>query len=338
MKHTGAQRAAVAKRAGVSESTVSRALSGSNLISEKTKERIRKAASELGYIPNKQAACFSTQKTSRLGFVVPVYRSFPLFSRAYFPAMLDGAVKGAEQRGYSITIIPDKKGDEFKDLPNTVKSREVDGLLMVITTISDPRIEELKNQEIPFVLINSLRQGCYSVDSNPLPGMKKAFEYMVEMDHRNIGYISGDRQYQNSLDRLDAFNQLAHEFKIKNVIMDGNFSRRSGYYCAGKFLNNGNPPSLIMTSSDREAIGVIDYCRDHNVSIPEQLSVIGFDNLDPAEFVTPTITTVDNPVTQTGEQSSKLLIDMIEGNIKEPVAKKLDTGFIVRQSSGKRKN
>ena len=104
----------VAKMAGVSESTVSRALSRHPMVSEATKKKVKYAAQALGYVPNRQAAFLAKNKTYRLGLVIPSYKSFPPFSRSYFPALLDGVVLGAEERNYSITVILDKKEDKFK--------------------------------------------------------------------------------------------------------------------------------------------------------------------------------------------------------------------------------
>ncbi|OGJ85657.1 MAG: hypothetical protein A2268_16790 [Candidatus Raymondbacteria bacterium RifOxyA12_full_50_37] len=324
----------MAKKAGVSASTVSRALSGSPLISEPTRERIRAIAEKMAYTPNRQASLLARQKTLRLGFVVPYYKSIPPFSRSYFPALLNGLVTGAEEKGYSITIIVDTTGDTYKDLSKIVQSKEVDGLLLAINKINDLRIPELKKNNVPFVLINSYGKGFSSVDNNPLPGMTAAFEHLISLGHTTIGYISGDMHYYNAIDRLEAFKTLAEKFKVTTQVEVGNFSKTSGYYCAGKLLQ-GAPVTAIMTSSDREALGVLEYCRDHAIAIPDKVSVIGFDDLDPAAYVHPALTTIDNPVDETGKAASQLLIDTLETRTNDPRQIRLDTGFIIRQSTGK---
>ncbi|MFH0919693.1 MAG: LacI family DNA-binding transcriptional regulator [Fibrobacterota bacterium] len=333
--HTGATRRAVAKKAGVSESTVSRALSGSPLISEETRLRIQKAALALSYIPNQQAYLLAKKKTLRLGLVVPYYKSIPTFSRSYFPMLLDGAITHAEERGYSITIILDKEGDQFKDLPLLVKRKEVDGLLLSILRKGDARINDLRQQNISFVLINSIAANAFCVDNNPEPGMRRAFDYTREMGHRIIGFIAGDMKYHNAEERFTVFKRLAAEFGFSYTVEEGNFSKTSGYCAAGKLLQSSPRPTLLMTSSDREALGVLEYCRDHKINIPMDISLIGFDNLDPAGYVYPALTTIDNPIRDIALESARLLIGIIEGKEKEPRVVRLDTGFVVRQSSGK---
>jgi LacI family transcriptional regulator len=215
-----------------------------------------------------------------------------------------------------------------------VDGREVDGLLLSVTPTDDERIAALRKRRIPFVLINNYVKGISSVDGNPRPGMRRAFEYAVEQGHSRIGYITGDMGYRNAIDRLAVFRELADEFSVSNTVAEGNFSRTSGYICAGKLLQSRERPTLIMTAADREAMGVLDYCGQHRIRVPDDVSVIGYDNLEPARTISPGLTTVDNPVTQAGFVGAQTLVDIIEGKARRPVARWLDTGFVVRESSG----
>ena len=332
--HTGASRKDIARAAGVAESTVSRALNDSPLISAEVKRRVRESAASLGYVPSRQAARFATRKTFHLGFVVRSYRTFAPFSRPYFPALLDGAVLGAEERGYYITIILDRHHDTIDDIVKLVKSREVDGLIMSVTPVDDHRIEALKHSAVPFVLINNYMEGVSSVDGDPQPGMRLAFEHARSLGHRVVGYVTGDLGFRNAVDRLDVFKALAQEFQVDARVVQGDFSKTSGYAAAGTLLQSGSPPTLIMTAADREAFGIMDYCRQHHIRIPQDVSLIGYDNLDPANTVSPALTTVDNPVTRSGYEGAQLLIDILEGKAVGPKARKLDTGFVARESTG----
>ncbi|MBD3240686.1 MAG: LacI family DNA-binding transcriptional regulator, partial [Chitinivibrionales bacterium] len=333
--HTCARRADVARAVGVAESTVSRALSDSPLISDDVKRRVREAAQRLGYVPSRQAARFARRRTYHLGFVVRSYASFAPFSRAYFPALLDGAVLGAEERGYHVTVVLDRRHDDVDEIAGMVSSREVDGLLLSVTPADDDRVLALKKRGIPCVLINNYMKGMSSVDGDPRAGMRLAFEHALELGHARLGYVTGDMAYRNAVDRLAMVHRLAEEHGVKISVAEGNFSRTSGYIAAGKLLQSPRPPSLIMTAADREAMGVLDYCRQHRLRVPEDVSVIGYDNLEPARTVSPGLTTVDNPVTRAGLVGAQLLIDTIEGKTKRPVARWLETGFVVRESTGR---
>ncbi len=332
--HTSARRADVAREAGVAESTVSRALSDSPLISDQVKRRVRETAQRLGYVPSRQAARFARRRTYHLGFVVRSYASFAPFSRAYFPALLDGAVLGAEERGYYVTVVLDRRHDDIDDIAGMVSSREVDGLLLSVTPADDDRVLALKKRGVPCVLINNYMKGVSSVDGASGTGMRRAFEHALGLGHTRLAYVTGDMAYRNAVDRLNTVKRLAEEHGVSVDIAEGDFSRSSGYICAGKLLQSPRPPSLILTAADREAMGVLDYCRQHRMRVPDDISVIGYDNLEPARTVSPSLTTVDNPVTRSGFVGAQLLIDTIEGKVKRSVARWLDTGFVVRESTG----
>jgi LacI family transcriptional regulator len=330
-----ANRADVARRAGVAESTVSRALNDSSLISESIKAKVRESALELGYVPSRQAALFARNRSYTIGFVVPEYKSFPPFSRPYFPALLDGAVLGAEERGYSITIVLDKVPRKVRDYVTLLHSRTVDGLLFAVTPSDYGPFAELVDSGMPFVLIDNYHEGISSVDSRPEPGMREAFSHAYNLGHRDIGYVTGDMGFRNAVDRLAAFEALAAEFGMRSSIAEGDFSRSSGYRGAAKLLGGRARPSLIMTSSDRAAMGVMAYCGEKGISIPSELSVIGYDNLYPAQDTVPSLSTVDHPISLSGRVGTNLLADLVEGKEKGPVQKWLDTGFVVRESTSR---
>jgi LacI family transcriptional regulator len=330
-----ANRADVARRAGVAESTVSRALNDSPLITETIKARVRESALELGYVPSRQAALFARNRSYTIGLVVPEYQSFPPFSRPYFPALLDGAVLAAENRGYSITIFLDKLSRKARDYIALLHSRTVDGLIFAVTPSDYDPFAELVGTGLPFVLIDSYHEGISSVDSRPLPGMREAFSHACNLGHREIGYITGDMRFRNAVDRLAAFEALAAEFGIISHIAQGDFSRSSGYRGAGRLLGGQDRPTLIMTSSDRTALGVMTYCAEKGFAVPRDVSVIGYDNLYPAEDLQPSLSTVDHPISLAGRVGTGLLTDLIEGKEKGPVAKWLDTSFVVRESTAK---
>lgn len=313
---------------------MSRALSDSPLISPAVRQKVKQAAEALNYVPSRLAARFAARRTFHLGLVVRSYGAFPPFSRPYFPAILDGAVLGAEERGFRVVIVIDRRHEGTDDLVRLVQSSEVDGLLFTATPADDDRIASLRDACVPFVLVNNYCDGVNSVDNRPEPGMRKAFEQLYAYGHRVFGYVSGDMGYRNATDRLAVFRKLAAEFNVETRVELGNFSRANGYMCAGRLLQAQSAPTAIMTAADRAALGVLDYCRQHRIRVPEDVSVVGFDNLDPAQDIIPALTTVDNPVTATGRAAARLLVDLIEKKIRKPVTQWLDTGYVIRQSTG----
>lgn len=326
-------RADVARLAGVAESTVSRALNDSALISPAVRARVKQVAQELGYAPNRQAAMFAKNRTGTVGMVVPRYTSFPPFSRAYFPTVLNGAVVAGESRGYFVTIVLDHRDTTAKTLARLVLEKSVDGLLFTVSPAEYARYEYLAEQDIPFVLINNYHENMSSVDAWPEAGMRHAFQHVYDLGHRRIGYITGDTTFKNGQDRLDVFTRLCDEYRVESSIVPGDFSRTSGRRGAEYLLQQPTPPTVILTASDRAAIGVLSYCEDRGIRVPTDVSVIGYDNLHTAEDTSPPLTTVANPIEQSGYVGMQTLIDLLEGRQQGPVYHWLDTSLKVRDST-----
>ncbi|TVR05525.1 MAG: LacI family transcriptional regulator [Spirochaetaceae bacterium] len=334
MSNTKSSRADVAREAGVAESTVSRALNDSPLISDEVKARVRAAAVELGYVLNRQAAMFARNRAGAIGMVVPRYASFPPFSRAYFPAVLDGVVVAAEERGYFVTIILERENTTAEMLAQLVSGRSVDGLLFTVTPAMYDRYEYLDAEGLPFVFINNYHDGMFGVDSLPEPGMRKAFARAVELGHQQIGYVAGDLRFKNGQDRLAVFQKLCSEHGIVGVVCDGDFSRTSGYRCCETLLRDDPDITMIMTASDRSALGVLAYCEEHGINVPEDMSVVGYDDLHPAQDAFPPLSTVQNPIEKSGWTAANMIIDVVEGIRSEPTTVWLDTDYVDRQSTG----
>jgi LacI family transcriptional regulator len=326
-------RSDVAALAGVSESTVSRALNNSPLITEPVKRKVREAAKRLGYVPSRQAALFARKRTNNIGFVVPAYSSFPPFSRSYFPALLDGLVLESDEKGYAPTIILDKQDRTTEDYSVLVRSRRVDGLLFAVTPADFRPFAGLREAGIPFVLINNYHKDLNSADALPESGMRKAFSHGYNLGHRRIGYITGDMRYRNAVDRLEIFNKLSKEFGAEAVVEQGDFSKTSGFKGTRRLFSRSNTPTLIMTASDRAAFGVLEFAALNKIHIPGDLSVIGYDDLPPVQDVFPPLSTVVHPVTALARQAARLLIDILEKQREEPVQEWLDTDFVVREST-----
>ena len=323
----------IARAAGVAESTVSRALQDSPLITDAVKKRVRDLAVELGYVPSRQAALFASKRTYTLGYVVPSYGSFTPFSRSYFPTLLDGLVIRADELGYSVTIILDKVSSDTHSYLRLVHSRTVDGLLFAVTHSDGQPFQALRDEDVPFVLINNYQDGITSVDARPVGGMRKAFDHAAALGHRSLGYVAGDEHFKNAVDRLGTFRSLADEFGMEGAVVAGDFSRTSGYRGAEVLLSGRSRPSLIMTSSDRAAFGVIQYAGDNGIAIPRDLSVIGYDDFYPASTSSPPLTTVSQPVLEMGKRAVSLLVDQIEGRQNDPCQEFLETDFVVRKST-----
>jgi LacI family transcriptional regulator len=322
-------RADVAKAAGVSESTVSRALNDSQLISEAIKKRVREQAELLGYFPSRTATLFASNKSLTLGFVVPYYRHIMPFTRPYFPSLLDGLLLGSMDRGYNISIVFENHLGKYRTYNELINSHSYDGLVFAITQDDFPELDSMLEHNIPLILVNNYHEGAASVYARPNQGMASAFAHAVNLGHHSIGYITGDLRFKNGKDRLAVFETLASQYHLSTQIVEGNFSRSSGFEALSSF---GSRPSLVMTASDRQAFGFMQACLEAGIKIPKDISVIGYDNFQPAGTSSPPLTTVEHPITEMGRVAATMLIDIIQkGSL--PEQRFIDTGFMIRKST-----
>lgn len=329
-------RADVAKAIGVSESTVSRALNDSPLISAKVKEKVKKKAEELGYYPSRPATFFATGRSFSIGLVVPNLGKTLPFTRSYFPSLLDGLLVGATDAGYNVGIVVDGKLGKYRNYTELVRSKSFDGLVFAVSPEHDKASKKLIKDKIPFVLVNNYCEGASSVYAKPDKGMEKAFLHAVSLGHSTMGYIAGDLSYKNGQDRLAMFEELAGRFRIKTHIIKGDFSRRSGYLGFEKFGKSlYSEVSLVMTASDRQAFGFMDACKENGLSIPKELSVIGYDNFIPKSIFS--LTSVDHPIINMGNEAARLLLKLIENKNYEPEQIWTDTGFVIRNSTARKR-
>jgi LacI family transcriptional regulator len=237
----------------------------------------------------------------------------------------------SDAEGYAPTIILDKQ--DQGDYYTLYRSRMVDGLLFAVTRADFRPFQGLRDAGVPFVLINNYQEGLNSVDALPESGMRKAFSHAYNLGHRRMGYITGDMRYRNAIDRLAVFQKLSAEYGLRPLIEEGDFSRGSGYRVTYKLVSVARPPTLIMTASDRAAVGVLGYTAENKIRVPGELSVIGYDDLPPAEDISPSLSTVVHPVTTLARRATRLLINILEKRAEEPVQEWLDTDFVIREST-----
>jgi DNA-binding LacI/PurR family transcriptional regulator len=185
------------------------------------------------------------------------------------------------------------------------------------------------DNEIPFVLVNNYQEGAASIYAKPDNGMQKAIAHATSLGHSSITYITGDLRFKNGKDRLAVFEEQASLNHIHAHIIEGDFSRKSGFESFEKMQQR---PSLVMTASDRQAFGFMQACMEQGLHVPRDISVIGYDNFQPAGTSAPPLTTVDHPVTEMGIIAAEMAIDMIQKK-NTPEQKWLDTGFVIRKST-----
>lgn len=323
----------VAKTAGVSPSTVTRALNDHQSIPPGTRDKIKRIAARLGYIPSHLGRSYYQKKSFRIGVVIPYdYRrmTHPLPGE-YFSKLLFGILLATSKEKYTVNLIADD-GLTAQELERSVLAHSVDGLILFIRRLGDARYSRLYRNKIPFILVHNYVPGkpYPYVDCDSRTGMEEAFKYLVSRKIRKAGYLTGGKEYINSLDRERIFRELAKKYDFKiSAIIDGDYSRKSGISAAKEFARK-KLPRVIMCANDRMAFGLIEGLRQENVKVPDEVGVIGFDNQDTSNLIAFHLTTIENPFFQIGELAASKMIDMLNG--VKITSEALPSKFIPRES------
>lgn len=305
----------VAKMANVSTATVSRVISNKRNVNSKTRERVLETINQLEYKPNRLASNLRKMSSKTVMVVVPD------ITNPFFSSILQGFKDVALENGYHVLLGDTGNSlEQERNFINLVKERVVDGV--ILTTARLPKEEILSvSQEIPVVL------ACEYIDGFDIPTVsidnvsaaRQAVEYLISLGHRRIGMITGPLGVILSKDRVKGYYQALnlHEIPIDGVlIQEGNFSVKSGYETMLKLLALEAPPSAVFATNDEMAVGAIKAIKQKGLSVPKDISVIGFDDIPLCELIETELTTIVQPKYDMGYQAMRMMLSIInKGNL-----------------------
>ncbi|MGP4082329.1 LacI family DNA-binding transcriptional regulator [Pseudalkalibacillus sp. R45] len=329
----------IAKHAGVSVTTVSRALNGYSDVSEKTREKIKQVAKELKYSPNLLARSLVMNKTKTIGLLVSGMRIEGSKDNFTYE-VLCGINDYAAQSDYDLVLLSTSSEKQHeKTYTQLCQERKVDGLILQGIKTDDPYLEEVLESDIPCVLIDipieSETVGYVSVDNKE--GAFKAVDHLLEQGHRHIGMINGHSQAFVSKERLEGYKHALSKKElpfVEDYVVNGDFLEETAEQKAGELLSKFPDMTALFCASDLMAIGAMRGASNLGMNMPEDLSIVGFDNIILSAYTTPSLTTIAQNRYQLGYESAILLTNMLEG--KDGSQKKiLDTTLIKRESTGK---
>jgi LacI family repressor for deo operon, udp, cdd, tsx, nupC, and nupG len=322
----------VAKRAGVSTATVSRVLSRPDVVSPDTRVRVLKAVERLGYAPNSVAKNLRTLKSRKLLVTVPD------ISNPFFALILQGIEDTAQKNGYSV-LLGDTQHDERREerYALMLRQKEADGLIFLghrLPKVAESVVREMAPLCAPIVngCEFSADLGVPSVHIDNATAAAEAMEHLYELGHRRIGVVTGPLLSPLSRDRLTGALSAAARREVQADVMvtHGDFSIRSGSESAAELLQEANPPTAIFCFNDEMAIGVIAEARRRRLCVPNDLSVVGFDDIRFAQCVDPPLTTIAQPMREIGEGTVRLLLDILNGTRLTPISVTLPHTLQVR--------
>ena len=328
----------VAKEAGVSIATVSRIVNDiSGQYNEKTKKRVVQTIEKLNYQPNAIARSLRNRKTRTIGFMVPGLQPF-------FAEVLEGVQSVARKKGYSIVLCNtdyDPKQEEAYVV--NLLERRVDGVIFTSGVMQDEHILRLKEEGIPIVLIEKFMQSSDipAVVIDNLSAAKKGVKHLLSLGYRKIGYISAPLELMSLRERFEGYKQALLENQIpydssvvyiEKTIKKENL--RSGYKIMKRILHQGNFPRAFFIVSDTLAVGAIKAIKDCGMKVPDDIAIVGFDDIDIASFSDPPLTTMVQPKYQMGVKGMEMLIRAMSGVKLRKKEIRLDVEIAVRESCG----
>jgi DNA-binding LacI/PurR family transcriptional regulator len=329
----------IAREAGVSVTTVSRALNGYSDVNEKTRAKIKGIANELNYSPNALARSLVTNKTKTIGLLVSGMKKESIKDNFTYE-ILCGINDMSAEIGYDLIFFSTNSTmQKEKSYAQLCRERKVDGVIIQGIKTDDPYLQEVIDSEIPCVLIDipiESNSVGYVTTDNEL-GAKNITEYLIDLGHKNIAMINGHNRAFVSQQRFAGYRKALNEANIAlqwEYVIDGAFDEEVAYDATLKLLNEHTEITAIVCASDLMALGVMKAAKTLGLSIPSDLSVTGYDDIILASYVSPTLTTVAQDKYLMGQKATRLLAELLEGHTNERKVI-VETEIKKRESAGK---
>lgn len=327
----------VAKEAKVSMSTVSRVINNNYPVKQETRKRVEEAIKKLNFNPNILARSLINQNTKTIGILVPS------IDNLFFPTVVKAIESVLKAQGYSMYLcdVGEMADDEIYYI-KSLRGRQVDGIISI-----DPKTENIKSgfyesmaKEMPLVCINGYNTNvnCNFVLNDEISGARQAVNYLIDLGYKNIIFVRGEKSYSYDLKEQVYVDILEkHDLSEDKCII--NIGEGNSYETVDRTMNImceklkcEEFPLAVFACNDLMALGIMNACKKLHYDVPGDVSIIGFDNIVISRLIEPKLTTVDQNMYSLGENSAKLLLDIIESENKKTEIIKLNTQLLIRDS------
>ncbi|MDZ7725825.1 MAG: LacI family DNA-binding transcriptional regulator [candidate division KSB1 bacterium] len=327
----------VATKAGVGIGTVSRALNNSPNISPDTKKRVLKAIEELHYQPHAMARGLARRKSHMAAIMLPMFTGY------FYMELMQAIQEQASRHEYDLIMYSIDKPSKSKDyLKRVLQENRVDGIIMISLRMDDKYVQRFVDSEFPVVLVDSYNKDLDSITVKNKEGAYKAACHLIQQGHRRIGMIDAQLKSFPAQIRLDGFKQALDEYGIpfeKNYLVisdsiterDG-FNREAGYDAMQNILSLKDRPTAIFVASDIQAAGALQAIREVGLKVPDDIALIGFDDIELAKYLG--ITTMKQPLFQMGTLAFQRLMEKMETPSLPLLHKSYNTELVIRQTCG----
>ena len=331
VKKPGVTSSQVARRAGVSQSAVSRTFTPGASISPKTRAKVMTAAKELGYRPNAIARSLITNR-SRIIAVVMAY-----LENLFYPDVLEELGRLLVKENYRLLLFTGFMDRDSDPVFDQLMQYRVDGIVLASTSLSSELSEECAAAGIPVVLFNRTteRDAVSSVTTRNREGGRRVAEFLIAGGHKRFGYISGLESSSTNRDRFGGYRDALAEAGQTHIIVEvGNYDRTEAEAAARKMLARDDRPDALFVANDHMAVAVMDVARhEFGLSIPQDLSIVGYDDVGPARWTSYGITTMSQPLKRMVEATVSILMDQISSGEIEAEHRILNGELVVRTSA-----
>jgi LacI family transcriptional regulator len=321
----------VAEKAGVGIGTVSRVLNNSQKVKKETRQKVLEVIKELNYRPNKLAQNLARQTANAIAVIVPS------FIDHYFVEVLKGIQEALEEEKIDLILYKIDKDQKMMDkIFDIVKSKKVDGIVAVTMDISEHEYQDLLREDIPIVLADENTPDFHSIYLDDIKGAEIAINYLLELGHKNIAFIDGLKDSQHGSNRLKGVKKALKlkDLKLSEELLKfGDFHTEDGYKSMQEILalSKKKWPTAVFAASDNQAIGVLQAMEEKGLKAPEDIAVIGYDNIELAKYLK--ITTIWQPMYQLGHLAIEVLLRAINGELESKFSRELELKLLKRETA-----
>ncbi|MBZ0306504.1 MAG: LacI family transcriptional regulator [Anaerolineae bacterium] len=330
----------IARKAGVSRSTVSRVINDDPNVSDYTRSRVWSVIEREGYIPNPMARAMVTRRTNVIGVVVPQTINVFFGDNSYYPQLLQGMSEMIAARdNLMLLILPNDSETREQFARRITKNRLLDGIILCSIEQNDPIINNAIN--MGYIVVSVERPGDVFKDRvsyvtvDNLTAAETLVRHLIDRGYRRIGHITGRLNITDGLDRFIGYKQALEEAGLPvnpDLIVEGDFSYQHGYEAMKKLLPH--QPDAVFAAADTTARGAIQTIVEAGLRVPDDIAIVGFDDLDVATKTSPPLTTIHQPIQEKGMRAVSLLLDLIDEIVESPQQILLPTQLVIRESCG----
>ncbi|MCB0100896.1 MAG: LacI family DNA-binding transcriptional regulator [Anaerolineales bacterium] len=328
----------VARKTGLSITTVSRALDGYDDVAEETRATVVSTAQKMGYIPNRAARQLRRQQAETIGYIIPVHTVG--FADPFFSEFIAGLGDEISSQNYDllVTSAPPASEEERTQYTRWIQSGKVDGIIVNRVRLQDWRLQYLARTKTPHVSMERSLDpiNFIGIETDVTSGMLELITHLTNAGHKRIAYIGGDSQLKIEQDRFQAYLaglSAAHLSFRPEMTTQADLTSEGGYQSAIRLLSQSKPPTAIVCINDLTAIGAMHACHDHHLKVGHDIAVAGFDGIADTAHTQPPLTTLDQPVYDIARQLVRMLLSMIHNETLSEKQVMVKPNLLIRAST-----